>query len=294
MPRQQGDRTVKAQAQLPRDFEGLRALILEHRKSLPKRIAQIAQYSLDNPDDIAFGTAASIAESAGVQPSTLIRFAHHLGFDGFTSLQSVFRERLRERNSSYDERLSALHAGAEKGQGHRAIFEGFVTASNASLAKILHSIDEKTIDQAVAVLAKAETIFIIARRRSYPVASYVAYALGKLGIRYQLVESAAGLSPEILSLASVRDAAFAVSFSPYAPATIEEVRQLSEQGVPVVAITDSAFSPLAQFAKVWFEVAEADFTGFRSLAATMALSIALAVGVGEKRRARGKKGNGKG
>jgi DNA-binding MurR/RpiR family transcriptional regulator len=62
----------------------------------------------------------------------------------------------------------------------------------------------------------------------------------------------------------------------------------------VVAITDSAFSPLAQFAKVWFEVAEADFTGFRSLAATMALSIALAVGVGEKRRARGKKGNGKG
>jgi DNA-binding MurR/RpiR family transcriptional regulator len=297
MPRHHGDRTVrqtKAHAQLPRDFDGLRSLILERRKTLPKRIAQIAQYSLDNPDDIAFGTAASIAESAGVQPSTLIRFAHQLGFDGFTSLQSVFRERLRERNSSYDERLSALHAGTDKGHGHRAIFEGFVTASSASLAKILHSVDEKTIDQAVAVLAKAETIFIVARRRSYPVASYVAYALGKLGIRYQLVESAAGLSPEILSLASVRDAAFAVSFSPYAPASIEEVRQLSEQGVPVVAITDSAFSPLAQFAKVWFEVAEADFTGFRSLAATMALSIALAVGVGEKRRARSKKGNGRG
>jgi DNA-binding MurR/RpiR family transcriptional regulator len=296
MPRQQGDRTArdaKADA-LPRDFEGLRSLILARHKSLPKRIAQIAQYSLDNPDDIAFGTAASIAESAGVQPSTLIRFAHHLGFDGFTSLQLVFRERLRERNSSYDERLSALHAGTGKGHGHRAMFEGFVTASNASLARILNSVDEKTLDSAVAVLARAETIYIIARRRSYPVASSVAYAFGKLGIRYQLVESAAGLSPEILSLAGPRDAAFAVSFSPYTPATIEDVRQLSEQRVPVVAITDSAFSPLAQFARVWFEVAEADFTGFRSLAATMALSIALAVAVAEKRRARGRKGSGQG
>jgi len=64
------------------------------------RIAQVAAYALDNPDEIAFGTAASIADAAGVQPSTLVRFAQHLGFDGFTSLQSVFRQRLRERNSS--------------------------------------------------------------------------------------------------------------------------------------------------------------------------------------------------
>ncbi|TIU31777.1 MAG: RpiR family transcriptional regulator, partial [Mesorhizobium sp.] len=50
---------------VPRDFETLRTTILERRHSLPKRIAQIAAYALDNPDDIAFGTAASIAASAG-------------------------------------------------------------------------------------------------------------------------------------------------------------------------------------------------------------------------------------
>ena len=47
-----------ATADLPRDFDGLRALILGQRESLPKRIAQIAAYALDNPDEIAFGTAA--------------------------------------------------------------------------------------------------------------------------------------------------------------------------------------------------------------------------------------------
>ena len=274
----------------PRDYDTLRALILERRQSLPKRIAQVAAYSLDNPDEIAFGTAASIAASAGVQPSTLIRFAQHLGFAGFTSLQSVFRERLRERNSSYEERLSGLRAEGAEGGGSRKILEGFLTASENSLATMTRTLDEEVLNRAIAMLAEAETIYILARRRSYPVASYIAYALGKLKVRSQIVESPSGLNPEVISFATVRDAALAISFSPYAPATIEEARLLSEQGVPMVAITDSAFSPLAQFADVWFEVAEADFGGFRSLSATMALSMALSVGVAEKRRSSSRRG----
>jgi DNA-binding MurR/RpiR family transcriptional regulator len=268
----------------PRDFETLRATILDRRQDLPKRIAQAAAHALDNPDDIAFGTAASIAASAGVQPSTLIRFAQLLGFDGFTAMQAVFRERLRERTSSYDERLQALRAKAETGAGSRAVLDGFVAAATTSLQDLSRSIDEAGLEKAVALLAKAETIHVLARRRSYPVASYIAYALGKLGVRTQLIESAAGLEAEMIGFAGARDAAVAVSFSPYAPATIEQAGALARQGVPVVAITDSSFSPLAESATVWFEVAEADFAGFRSLSASMALAMALCIGVAEKRR----------
>ncbi len=270
---------------LPRDFEALRTLILDRRESLPKRIAQVAAYALDNPDEIAFGTAASIANSAGVQPSTLIRFAQHLGYDGFTSLQQVFRERLRERTTSYEERLTVVR-GKDDGTSNRRIVDGFLAAASKSIDVMSRNIDDETLDRAIDVLNGAETIYILARRRSYPVASYIAYALGKLGVRSQLIESASGLSPEIISFASPKDAVIAISFSPYASATVEEARMLSANGVPVVAITDSAFSPLAQFARVLFEVAEADFGGFRSLAATMALAMGLTVGVAELRRGR--------
>jgi DNA-binding MurR/RpiR family transcriptional regulator len=270
---------------VPRDFETLRTAILDRRQNLPRRIAQVAAYALDNPDDIAFGTAASIAASAGVQPSTLIRFAQLLGFEGFTAMQAVFRERLRERTSSYDERLSALRSKAETGAGNRAILDGFVAAATTSLQDMARSIDETGLEKAIALLAKAETIHVLARRRSYPVASYIAYALGKLGIRTQLIESAAGLEAEMIGFAGAKDAAIAISFSPYSPATIEQAGALARQGVPVVAITDSSFSPLAEFAAVWFEVAEADFAGFRSLSASMALAMALCIGVAEKRRA---------
>ncbi|MCV0395095.1 MAG: MurR/RpiR family transcriptional regulator [Rhizobiaceae bacterium] len=275
---------MKADLDFPRDFDALRAMVLERRDTLPKRIAQVAAYALDNPDEIAFGTAASIAASAGVQPSTLIRFAQHLGFDGFTSLQGVFRERLRERNNSYEERLKALRGEGGGRTQARGILEGFLSAASRSLDTVSRNIDDPLIERAVDVLKDAETIYLLARRRSYPVASYMAYALGKLQVRYHLIESAAGLDPEILAFASPRDAVVAVSFSPYASGTIQSARVLAENGVPVVAITDSAFSPLAESATVWFEVVEADHAGFRSLAATMALSMALAVAVAERRR----------
>jgi DNA-binding MurR/RpiR family transcriptional regulator len=47
----------------PKDFDALRAAILERRSTLPKRLMQVAAYALDNPDEIAFRTAASIAEA---------------------------------------------------------------------------------------------------------------------------------------------------------------------------------------------------------------------------------------
>ena len=39
----------------------------------------IAQHVLEHPDDFALGTAATVAEAAGVQPSALVRFAY-LGY----------------------------------------------------------------------------------------------------------------------------------------------------------------------------------------------------------------------
>ena len=51
---------------LPRDFEGLRALILARHESLPKRLAQVARFAVENPEDVALGTAASIAKAAHV------------------------------------------------------------------------------------------------------------------------------------------------------------------------------------------------------------------------------------
>ena len=272
----------------PQDFGNLRDLIIETRDKMPKRLAQVAAFTIEFPDDIAFGTVGRIAAQARVQPSTLVRFAKALGYSGFSELQTVFQQRLRDRPSNYDARLQAVDAHAEGLPPAMMLINGFSEAAARSIARLRERIKLETFEAAVEALARAETIYLIGQRRSYPITSYLGYVLGTLGIRNVLAGAPNGTDRETLSFAGPRDAALAVGFTPYAPVTIDLVRQIERQNTPLVAISDNPFSPLVLNTKVWFEVVEGDFEGFRSLAATMTLAGALAVAVAERRRMSGK------
>ena len=268
----------------PRDFAGLRDLIVAHKDRLPKRLAQVAAFAVSNPDEVALGTAASLAEKVDVQPSTLVRFAKVLGYQGFSELQTVFRERLRGRLSSYDDRLRAVRSHTDPAAKSAQLLDGFCHAAERSVGALRGQVDPEAIEAAAERLAAAQTIYLIAQRRAFPVTAYLNYALGTLGIKSVLVGSAAGTEIETLSFATPRDAAIAVSFAPYAPATLAFVHEIAQRGVPLVAITDSPLSPIASPGTLWFEVVEGDYEGFRSLSATMTLAICLAVAVAEIRR----------
>ncbi|MBB3311002.1 DNA-binding MurR/RpiR family transcriptional regulator [Rhizobium sp. BK196] len=270
-------------ARVPRDFESLRSTIIERKANMPKRLAQVAAFALGNPDEIAFGTTASIAAASDVQPSTLVRLAHHLGYEGFSDLQSIFRERLRDRTLSYEERLVTLEQSGGDDED-ATLLTGFISAASQSVNRLAATVQTDTFAKAVDILAAAETIYLIAKRRSYPLTAHMTYAFSKLNIRHQIVASPNGVDPEMVQFATPRDAAIAASFSPYAADSLIQSQELADRGVPVIAITDSAFSPLAACATHWFEVAEADFAGFRSLSASMALTMALPVAIAERRR----------
>ncbi|WP_062118608.1 MurR/RpiR family transcriptional regulator [Aureimonas sp. AU40] len=282
------DEQVRADpASAPENFAALRERLASGAVKLPKRLKQVASFALAQPDEIALGTVTSIADKAGVQPSTLIRFSQALGFAGFSDLQALFRERLRNQVSNYDERLLSLRQRNGDASRSAALFDGFCEASTRSISGMHDRLDVAAMDEAIRILAEAETIYLIAQRRSFPVTAYVSYALGKLGIRNVLIGSAVGTDAETASFATARDAAIAISFTPYASSTVAYARQVAEQGAPLVVITDSPFSPLVSEGHLWFEVVEADFQGFRSLAASLALAMTLVVGVAERRRAGG-------
>ncbi|WP_421693324.1 MurR/RpiR family transcriptional regulator [Aestuariivirga sp.] len=267
----------------PRDFASLKSLIAERAPAFPKRLTQIAGFALEQPDEIAFGTVSSIAEQAQVQPSALVRFSQALGYQGFSDMQEIFRSRLRDRILNYDERLQQLRAHAQQMSKPNVIFQGFCEASAKSIAALQDKLDPQALDRAVEALAAADTIYLVGLRRSFPIASYMAYALAKLGVRAILVDALGGLAAEQISFASPRDTVLAISFTPYASETVSLARAAAEKGVPIVSITDSAFSPLAQIAGAWIEISEANFEGFRSMAATLTLAMTLTVAIAERR-----------
>lgn len=268
----------------PRDFETLRAMIVERSEELPKRLAQVAVYALYNPDEIAFGTAASVAQAAVVQPSTLVRFAQAFGYQGFSELQEVFRSRLRERVPSYDERLARMRQHGIPTSKSSLVLDGFLEAAQRSVVELREKIRPDALERAVDVLAAADTIYLIGLRRSFPITSYLSYAMGKLSIRNILIDAVAGMGAEQAGFVKPRDAVLAVSFTPYASETVTLTNAARSRGAKIVSITDSVFSPIASPADVMLEIVEANFEGFRSMTATMALAMSLAVAVAGRRR----------
>ena len=270
----------------PQNFNALRDHIIGQHPHLPKRLAQIAAFALEQPDEIALGTAVSIAKKAQVQPSTLIRFAQALGYPGFTDLQAVFRDRLREKVLNYEERLNRVIAHGHDRPHEDILLEGFAEAAFRSTARLRDQIDPEQLAKAAQILAKAETIYIAGLRRSFPIAAYIAYALGKLGIKYCLLGATGGLEPELIELATPQDALLVISYTPYAEATVNLTNQAAAKNSAIVAITDSPLSPVAEKAHLWFELVEADFEGFRSLAASFTLAASLTLAIAHHRCSR--------
>lgn len=266
------------------DFEALRRTIADKHDQLPPVLRRIAEFALAHPNEVALGTVAELAKRAAVQPSALVRFAQSLGFDGFSDLQRVFRGPLVEDRQSYRERLRRQRpdAGETEPASAEAVLHRFVDAGLQALEQLETEIDPERLERAVTLAAAASTIYVVAQRRSFPVAAYLAYALFRLDRPTVLLDGVGGMLAEQARALSGRDLLLAVSFHPYAPETLSIIHAANARGCPVVALTDRPLSPLRSLAEVAFEVQDAEVLGFRSLTATMCLAQSLVVALGRR------------
>ncbi len=266
---------------MARTYESLKQEIAERHDQLPKRLLQIAEFTMEQPDFVALETVANIAEKAKVQPSSLIRFAKLFGFDGFSDMQQVFRSRLIDRVVSYGERIRAAESDDAAGSAG-GLIEELIGADSASLERLRRDVPEADLERVAELLANARIIGVTAQRRSFAVASYLSYALSHLGQRAVLLDSIGGMSGEQARLLSAEDALIALSFTPYAPETLSVVGQAKAQGAKIIAITDKGLSPLVSLADIRFEVEEAQIKGIRSPTATTCLAVAIVLALGHR------------
>jgi DNA-binding MurR/RpiR family transcriptional regulator len=266
-------------ATAPASVEEFRERLGVISEGLPKRLRQCADYVASHSDRIAVSTVAELAAGADVPPSALMRFCQIMGFSGFSEMQKLFREAYAPGWPDYSTRLKTLK---DNGAGSpAALLAEFVEAGRMSLEALAKSADEAALNRALEILVAADTVHLIGLRRAFPVASYLAYAFDKMGIPAMLHGGAGKL--EHRHALRPGDALVAITFAPYSEETIDLAQEARGRGLPVVAMTDRLTSPLARQGSAVLTVPEVDFGAFRSLSATLALAITLAVAVGTAR-----------
>jgi DNA-binding MurR/RpiR family transcriptional regulator len=270
-------------AAAPSTYEDLREAIARRHDALSGRLRQIAEFAVDHPNEVALNTVSAIAESIGVQPSSIVRFANAFGYDGFSEMQQVFRSRLvAQASPGYRARFAQSRASrrVRDAPDPLTVLQREVADDAAALDELGRSIEPRLLNRGIELLANAQTIYLVAQGRSFPVAHYLAYALGRLELRAQLIDGVGGLTRIVGQMATPDDAMLAVSFREYSPDVVAVVDEAAERGVSVIAITDSPLSPIASPAKVSFEIRSSPTRAFRSLVAPIALAQTLVIALG--------------
>jgi DNA-binding MurR/RpiR family transcriptional regulator len=263
-------------------YDELRGAIAQRHRSMSGRLQQIAEFVLDHPTEVALGTVAEVAGRSGVPPSAIVRFAHALGFGGFTQMQQVFRSRLVAGVApSYKARLARMKHEEKSVLGRKpaAVLGRFVAEAQSALVALSQSAHARELEAATGILAKARDIYLLGLGGSFPVAAHLAYVLRKLGRRVVLLDGFGGSIREQSHPATSEDALVAISFRNYYPDTARLFPELVARRVPAISITDSLLSPIVEGATVVFEIQDMPEPALRTLVAPMCLVQALAIGL---------------
>jgi DNA-binding MurR/RpiR family transcriptional regulator len=270
-----------------RDYEGLRAALVARQGTLSKRLAQVAQFLLNHPEDVAINTLVRLAAQAQVPPATITRFAKELGFAGFADLQGVFRERLLGPRRPYAERMVELGTGtegmADADLDHPGrVFGGFVHAAVGSLLRIEEALDRAALDAFVTTLAGCGSVHIAAARGAFGLGAYCFYGLANIGKRAHLVDNLGAMRAEQIAAVGPDDVLLVMTFDDYTPETVDAARLAAQQGRRVLAITDNELSPVVGLADHVLYVPEARLGHFRSQVPAMVVCQAIIVSLGRR------------
>jgi len=244
--------------------------LLEHFPTLRPISQQAARYVVDHPNEVVIASMRTLAERAGVQPSTLVRLAQQLGYSGWPDLKDAYASDLGLNSVRYGERARDLGGRSGKSDLVAEIF-----AAHRRNLDSTQTQNSKSLRAAVAILQRAKTVYVAGFRASFGVAHSFYYAYRLFRDTVQLVEGQGGALEMQMRPVARHDALVAISFAPYSRESVGAINWAKAAGARTVALTDSGASPLALAADTSVLFSATSPSYFPSVAAAIAVTEAL-------------------
>jgi DNA-binding MurR/RpiR family transcriptional regulator len=200
---------------------------------------RIVEVVLQDRTLLAFGTVSELAERVGTSRASIARFATKLGFEGYAHLQDHVRAGMARDLSRPSERIR--HPD-RSGGGARPVLE-------QALARVFEATGGGRIAAMARPILEARDVWILTGETSRAGAHALHSGLGMIRPGVRLIEEHSGA--RVLGGAGPEDVLVVFDFARYRRHAVTMAQALAERGVPVVAITDDALSPLASLATAW-------------------------------------------
>ncbi len=253
------------------------AVIDAARSALTPAERRVADVVLTSPEAIAFGTVADLAQRAATSGATVVRLAAKLGYDGFTSMQSAVQDELGQRLRPAAERIREVTPSDVLGRVRAVELDNVAGTLEAALPE--------AFDEAVAALAdESHPVHVLAGDASRGIGMLFADELSMLRAGVSIWFGADVRLARHLAAVQRGDVLVAIDHRRYERWVVDTTRLARERGARILALCDSALSPLADLAWCTFVVRAESAGPFDSHVGTVALTNALMAGAAAHRQ----------
>ncbi len=205
----------------------------------------LADYITDHYDKAVYLTASKLGNVVGVSESTVVRFAGELGYDGYPGLQRALEDMIRTRLTAL-QRMEVSRSRMDEDH----ILSSILQSDIENIKETMNVVEEDAFKEALELILRAKTIYILGVRSSGPLASFLAYYMNLIFDNVKLVQtnSISETFEQMLKIGPA-DVMIGISFPRYSKRTVKAMDFAKSRGASVIAITDSDQSPIAASAE---------------------------------------------
>ena len=237
---------------------------------LTPELRKAATYVIEHPNEIGIGSVREIAAAAGVKPNTLVRLARAIGFAGYEDLRAPFRDEIRQGGASFPDRARWLQSLA-RGGGLSGLYAEMVTSAIQNIEDTFAATDEAALRAAADVIVAARRTYVLGVGVNNMNARNFSYLADMAVDTVESIPRTGSTAIDDLARAGQGDVLLAMTCKPYRTEVIEAVALARQQGVTIIAISDSPASPIILAADHGFTVSAQTPQFFPSSVSILAL-----------------------
>lgn len=270
---------AESSAALSASPETPRERLLAHINGLSRQQRLIAEFLLDNLQEVPFLSVPQVSERTGASEATVVRLCQRIGFTGYSDLKMALVETLREE-------LNVPPAGTESAppDAQRYPLAAVAALEQHNIQRTLDMVDRGAFETVATMLFRADHIFTFGLGISAHLADLASYLFTEHGLRSSCFATRFTSPREQLVALRATDLVFVFSFPPYSRQTLDVLREARERGVKTVAVTDRPSAPAAAIADQALPVSSHGMMFTNATAAVNVLLNALLVQIAFRHR----------
>ena len=229
-----------------------------------------ATYVLENPRDVGVSTVREIAQAANVKPNTVVRMARQVGFEGYEDFRAPFRDAIRRGAADFPDRARWLQDIRKSGD-LGGLYADMLKDALRNIEETFAAISTDDLKAAAEAVWAARRVFTLGVGVNNSVARNFTYLASTGMTEFHAIPRPGSTPADDLAWADGRDVLIAMTSRPYRTEVVKAVEIAREQGMTIIALSDSPASPILRGADHGFVVSVDTPQFFPSSIGTIAL-----------------------